>query len=87
MSRQETVLGGGEEAAQADTVVFAGVSGLYFVFRMLFDSGRWSLNRYFSCAVYLNEEANLTLALIRCFATFGRTGGCDPPLAFPNEAS
>ena len=25
-------------------VAFAGVSGLYFVFRMLFDSGRWSLN-------------------------------------------
>ena len=32
---------------------------------------------------------SLTLAPIRCFATFGRTGGggCDPPLAFPNEAS
>ena len=31
----------------------------------------------------------LTLARIRCFATFGRTGcvGATPPLAFPNEAS
>ena len=30
----------------------------------------------------------LTLARIRCFATFGWTGGgVRPPLAFPNEAS
>ena len=32
----------------------------------------------------------LTLARKRCFATFAGVGGggwCDPPLAFPNEAS
>ena len=32
----------------------------------------------------------ITLARKRCFATFAGVGGgvwCDPPLAFPNEAS
>ena len=38
---------------------------------------------------YRAKQCYLTIARIRCFATFARTGGglVRPPLAFPNEAS